>query len=275
MSETRAVSDATSACDPVALVVPCFNEAGRLDTESFGSFARERPWLRLLFVDDGSRDATVERLEGLVRALPMGELLALPTNRGKAEAVRQGTLRALAGGAASVGFWDADLATPLEELDGMRAALLERPTLELVLGSRVQLLGHCIERHTGRHYFGRIAATIVSQLLTLRVYDTQCGAKLFRATPAVCEVFARPFLTRWEFDVEILARWLIHQRARGAPDPEGRLLEIPLWCWRDVSGSRITRGDLLRAPLDLARLWWHYASALRAGSDLSRQGDRA
>jgi glycosyltransferase involved in cell wall biosynthesis len=259
------VPDAERACDPVALVVPCFNEARRLDTEAFRGFASARPWLRLLFVDDGSQDSTAEILGELVGSAPEHlELLRLPANRGKAEAVRSGIQHALEAGSGSVGFWDADLATPLDELDGMRAAMVAHPSLEIVLGSRVRLLGHRIERHVWRHYFGRVAATFVSQLLTLDVYDTQCGAKLFRATPAVAHVFESPFVTRWEFDVEILARWLAYQRAREAPDVDARLLEIPLASWRDVAGSSISLRDFLRAPLDLARLWWHYAGALRA-----------
>lgn len=256
--------EADSACDPLTLVVPCFNEAQRIDVGAFRSFASERPWLRFLFVDDGSRDATRDVLGRLAGDSPQSfELLALPENRGKAEAVRTGIEHAIEAGAACVGFWDADLATPLVELDAMRSALAQQPSLELVLGSRVRLLGHHIERRTLRHYVGRVAASVVSRLLLLHVYDTQCGAKLFRATPAVRAAFRRPFLTRWEFDVEILARWLIHQRSHGEPDPDARLLEIPLASWRDVAGSRLTLRDFLRAPLDLARLWRHYAGPLR------------
>jgi glycosyltransferase involved in cell wall biosynthesis len=265
VSEYRSVPDAQGACD-VALVVPCFNEAHRLDTGAFQSFSSDRPWLHFLFVDDGSQDSTRQVLDGLVRQSPQRfELLPLPENRGKAEAVRSGVAHALAAGTPCVGFWDADLATPLVELDGMRSAMAGHPSLELVLGSRVQLLGHRIERHLWRHYFGRVAATLVSQLLRLRVYDTQCGAKLFRATPAIHDVFRRPFVTNWEFDVEILARWLVYQRARSEPNLHERLLEIPLAVWKDVAGSSMSPGDFLRAPLDLARLWWHYGRALRAG----------
>jgi glycosyltransferase involved in cell wall biosynthesis len=266
VSEHGHVPDAQSACDPVTLVVPCFNEAHRLDTETFRRFSSDRSWLRFLFVDDGSQDSTHQLLDSLVRHSPERfELLRLPENRGKAEAVRTGVAQVLAAGTPCVGFWDADLATPLAEIDGMRSAMASHPSLELVLGSRVQLLGHRIERHVWRHYFGRVAATFVSQLLALRVYDTQCGAKLFRVTPAIRDVFSRPFVTRWEFDVEILARWLVYQRTRGEPNLDERLLEIPLGVWEDVPGSSMSLRDFLRAPLDLARLWWHYARALRAG----------
>ena len=256
---------AAGAAPAAAIVVPCFDEAKRLHADAFRDFAVPRPWLRFVFVDDGSRDATREILAALARD-PSGrcELLALDRNRGKAEAVRAGMLRALAGPADLVGFWDADLATPLAELERFRACFAAEPGLEIVLGSRVRLLGHRVERSELRHYFGRIAATCVSQILGLPVYDTQCGAKLFRATPALRAAFQEPFLTRWEFDVEILARWLEHHRARGSADLHARIRELPLREWRNVPGSRLRPRDFLRAPLELLRIWRAHPNLRRA-----------
>jgi glycosyltransferase involved in cell wall biosynthesis len=237
-----------------ALVVPCYDEASRLDGEAFLRFAAARPWLRFLFVDDGSRDRTRERLEELRRKAPeQVDVLALPGNRGKAEAVRRGLLAALDGRAALVGFWDADLATPLAELDGFVAQFEREPELEILLGSRVRLLGREIERRPLRHYLGRVAATAVSLLIRLPIYDTQCGSKLFRDTPTLRALLAEPFLTRWLFDVELIARWLdrrVADRAR-----VGRhVREVPLHAWRDVAGTRIRLVDFLRVPLDLWRI---------------------
>jgi len=257
---------AAPAADPsVALVVPCYDEAERLDASAFREFAASRPWLRFVFVDDGSRDGTRAILAGLAReAHGACELVALERNRGKAEAVRAGVLHALSGGAELVGFWDADLATPLAELDRFRACFAAEPALEVVLGSRVRLLGHRVERSELRHYFGRIAATCVSRILRLPVYDTQCGAKLFRATPALREVFREPFLTRWEFDVELLARWLDPPHGRGRPDLAGRIRELPLLEWHDVAGSRLRLRDFVRAPLELLRIWRAHPGLRRA-----------
>ena len=140
-------------------------------------------------------------------------VLSLPQNQGKAEAVRRGVLTAIESQPDYVGFWDADLATPLRAIPQFVDLAESRPDLEMIMGSRVKLLGRNIERRRSRHYLGRVFATAVSTILGLDVYDTQCGAKLFRATPFIGALFQQPFLSRWIFDVEIIAR-LIQAQAR-------------------------------------------------------------
>lgn len=240
------------------LVVPCYDEAARLPVDDFARAVSDREDLRLLFVDDGSRDGTRGVLDALAARLPdrVG-VLALPTNRGKAEAVRLGVLRAFeAPDVEAVGFWDADLATPLDAVDRFLAVLDARPEVEIVLGSRVALLGHDIGRDARRHYVGRIGATGASALLGLPVYDTQCGAKLFRARPRIVALWRRPFLTRWAFDVELLARWLEAASPAERRSAGRFIVELPLTTWHDVPGSKLRWSDVLRAPLDLLRIGW-------------------
>ena len=242
----------TSGTDTV-LVVPCYNEARRLAGAEFESFLRKEPDVGLVFVDDGSTDETPERLLEIAGLAPERvEILTLSANLGKAEAVRSGLLRALDLGPAYVGYWDADLATPLPVLIEFRALLEERPGLELVLAARVVLLGRRIQRRALRHYLGRAAATAIALVLGLRVYDTQCGAKLFRVTPDLRGLFAEPFVARWIFDVEILARLIA---LRGGPGPAAEVIcEHPLEVWTDVPGSKLALRDYARAALDLLRI---------------------
>ena len=97
---------------------------------------------------------------------------------------------------------------------------------------------------------GRVFATAASLVLDLPVYDTQCGAKLFRASPDFRACLHEPFISRWIFDVELLARLrnLPGRTFRGAA---GCVRELPLLVWRDVAGSRVTSGAFAKAALQL------------------------
>ena len=235
--------------DDAILVVPCYNEEDRLDPASFVRLAAE-PQLTLLFVDDGSRDRTADVLRRLVeRTGGAAEVLSLPRNRGKAEAVRQGMLRAVERGAGIVGYADADLSTPVDELARLLGELRKR-NVAVVLGARANLLGTAIERDAARHYLGRVFATVASLVLRQRVYDTQCGAKLFRNNATFRAAIARPFVSRWAFDVELIGRLLV-----GAADvprlSSADFLEVPLRRWVDVGGSKLTSTAMVRAGVDL------------------------
>lgn len=241
------------------IVIPCYNEAERLAVERLRAYVQSEPSVRLLFVDDGSQDATRERLASFVAEIgDAGQLLALPENCGKGEAVRRGLLQAFAEEPRYAGYWDADLSAPLEAVADLRAVLEADPRIELVLGARVKLLGWAIERRALRHYLGRVFATVASQMLGLAVYDTQCGAKLLRVTERTRELFADPFLSRWVFDVELLARWIEGARAGALPPPEEALREHPLREWRHVPGSKIRPRDAWNVAADLVRIYARY-----------------
>jgi glycosyltransferase involved in cell wall biosynthesis len=247
------------------LVIPCFNEEQRLDREAFESLLSD-PTLDLVFVDDGSTDGTPELLRGLADAHPGRiEWLGLPHNSGKAEAVRSGLLHALAKRPeppALVGYADADLATPPVELRRL-FAVLRSSDAAVLLGSRVALLGREVHRKPLRHYLGRIFATAASLALQTNVYDTQCGAKVFRASPALAAALAEPFSSRWAFDVELLGR-LLTGSGDAAPVPAGDFLEEPLRQWRDVGGSKLRPHHMLAAVTDLARIGQELARRRKA-----------
>jgi len=238
------------------IVVPCFNEAKRLRADVFRAYCAREPDVDFWFVDDGSTDGTLALLRELERALPgRARVLALERNRGKAEAVRQGMRSAFATRSEFVGYWDADLATPLEEIARFRSVMATHGSVAFVLGARVQLLGRMVRRSPIRHYLGRVFATGVSLFLELPIYDTQCGAKLMRNDPALAALFDEPFCVNWTFDVEILARWI---RARGRKAARESLYELPLESWEDVAGSKVTPGDFFVAFGEIARLWRRY-----------------
>jgi dolichyl-phosphate beta-glucosyltransferase len=245
--------------DKTIVVVPCFNEAGRLPSRSFIEFLDASPNIMIVFVDDGSTDDTPLVLERLRQQHPRQVCtLRLSSNVGKAEAVRRGMRVALRRQPAAVGYWDADLATPLNAIWRFTEMLQARTELDLVMGSRVALLGRDIRRSTVRHFTGRVFATVASVVLRLPVYDTQCGAKLFRVTPRFKELISEPFGARWVFDVEILARMLHQAQSTSESFAPPMIYEYPLEEWRDVDGSRLMLLDFVIAGIDLAAIYWRY-----------------
>jgi glycosyltransferase involved in cell wall biosynthesis len=254
------------------IVVPCYNEAARLPAEAFLAFARSHPGLGFCFVNDGSADATGALIDDLARR-GEGRVLAisLPANVGKAEAVRAGCRKLLGDGrAAWIGYWDADLATPLEEIERFMALATRRPEARFLLGARMCYLGSNVHRKLSRHYLGRVFATCASLVLGMPVYDTQCGAKLIRADLAAV-IFDRPFVSRWIFDVELLARAIAAMGRQGA---KGRILEIPLERWTEIGDSRVKPIHFLRAPWEMARIRMRFQRDLRAADRARREPAR-
>jgi glycosyltransferase involved in cell wall biosynthesis len=243
----------------MTIVIPCYNEANRLNVEAFRKFATAEPCIRFLFVNDGSTDETKRILHDLQQSEPgRFSVHDLPNNMGKAQAVRQGVLRALADPCDYVGFWDADLATPLEAISDFYEVLSGDPRLLMVTGARVRLLGRTIERRRSRHYLGRLFATCTSLILSLPLYDTQCGAKLFRAHPVVRALFQQPFVTDWIFDVELFARLIQLCRSDARHSPQDLVYELPLQTWCDVAGSKLKPSDYLKAVFGLLAVYWKY-----------------
>src|SRR5688572_12715599 len=152
----------------VCLVVPCYNEERRLDVTAFERFTRTAGDVSFCFVNDGSADGTNAVLDGLAKNGRPGSVrvVTLPQNAGKAEAVRQGMLRAHEWRPFTyIGYWDADLATPLDAVHAMCRLAGGKQECLMVLGSRIKRLGASIDRKAKRHYLGRVFATFASLVL--------------------------------------------------------------------------------------------------------------
>jgi len=234
------------------LIVPCFNEAKRFELRPWEDLLKNN-W-SLIFVDDGSTDQTYELLSSLSSKYQNCHLIKQKENQGKAEAVRQGMLKALSLGGDIIGFFDADLAVPLTELPRMLERF-KQVDLQLLIAARVRMLGYAIQRKASRHYLGRVFATVASIFIGLQVYDTQCGAKLFRKD-CVQLLFSERFLSKWIFDVEILWRFkkFFEQNYQGE-NIEKYVQEIPLLSWKDVDGSKVKPIHFMLALLDLLKIF--------------------
>ncbi len=238
----------------IVLVIPCYNEAKRFETDEYVRFGERNANVSFVFVNDGSVDGTADVLEDAARRLPLQTRIhSLRENAGKAEAVRQGVLLAQDSEPDAIGYWDSDLSTPLQELHAFVDSMGRSAAHQLVIGSRVKLLGRNVQRKLWRHYPGRVFATVVSSILNLPVYDTQCGAKLFRNGPLIQTLFGEPFRVGWTFDVELLARL-----GQSPYDARECVVEQPLETWTEVSGSKLRPSDSLRAIGELWTIWRSY-----------------
>jgi dolichyl-phosphate beta-glucosyltransferase len=150
-----------------------------------------------------------------------------------------------------VGYLDADLSTPLEEMNDFDAIFKKR-NVDMVFGSRISRIGSHIQRFNYRHYFGRTIATLISLYLKIPIYDSQCGAKFFHKELAK-EIFNEPFISRWLFDVELFRRIQLSGR-----DIEHCCWELPLDTWIEKGDSKIKVKDLLKLPVEFMRIVRHY-----------------
>jgi glycosyltransferase involved in cell wall biosynthesis len=244
----------------ICIIIPFYNEAKRFPESEFLEFLQKYPDISFCLVDDGCSDGTPALLKFIQDKAPERIILTtLPENKGKAEAVRAGIISALQHFPASYfGYFDADLSASLEESLRLRASLQEKPTLEFAFGSRVGILGVRIERKLYRHLIGRVIATFISNILHMMIYDTQCGAKLFTRNLAT-QVFEKPFISRWLFDVEIFARIL---GIYGKDVIEDVAIEVPVRVWIDKGKSKVSWIYGFRVFYDLIRIHHHYKDFL-------------
>lgn len=240
--------------DKFLIIVPCYNEADRLPTQEYKDFwsKQNNQQFDFLFVSDGSTDNTVSILEELTKDNAQSSVLAFTSNQGKAEAIRSAILEKIESNYQYIGFIDADLAIPLDELNHF-VQLKENKDYYLISAARVQLLGYSdIKKTLIRHLIGRTFATVVSSMLALPVYDTQCGAKLYKKD-MIKDIFSERFSSKWLFDVEILFRM-----KKQIPDYQNKILEVPLRKCINPDGSKISFWYYLKAPLDLLKIYFRY-----------------
>jgi dolichyl-phosphate beta-glucosyltransferase len=242
------------------VILPCYNEEKRFKIESFESFVSVHQNIHFLLVNDGSKDQTIELLKKLESTHKNVAVLDLTKNVGKAAAVREGVLHALGPSNDQnfdlVGYFDADLATPLNEIPRFLRIFgsEDHSNIDLVMGTRILRLGGDIQRKWHRHYLGRLFASVASLALRLPVYDTQCGAKFFR-TDLARKIFNEKFISYWIFDVELLFRM---KQFKTPDEMKNSIYELPLNKWVDEEGSKVGLKDFLKAPLELFKIIMRY-----------------
>jgi glycosyltransferase involved in cell wall biosynthesis len=236
----------------ISVVIPAYNEGARLpgfvERLTRASLAHGDSHIEFIVSDDGSAPEQAERqrdgvLAAQARLTEAGSphrfrYVAAERNAGKGSAIRRGW-READPSAGWLAFLDADGAVPAEEFLRLASLAAASPDVDVLAGSRVLMAGRRVERRLFRHLQGRVFATLTDLHFRLGYYDTQCGAKLFRAS------MLRPLLNRlredrWLLDVELL----VLMREQGA-----RALEVPI-DWADAGDSKVRFG------VDAARMFW-------------------
>lgn len=243
----------------VSVVVPAYNEAERIGAtldRLFEWCAEHKREAEIIVVDDGSADATQERVAAAQPRFPRLRLIRLPENRGKGAAVRAGVLAAQG---ERILVCDADLSTPIEE-ESRLASALDRG-FDIAIGSR-GLPESDIRIHQPRYreLMGRTFNRIVRIATGLSFRDTQCGFKLF-TRDAARAVFDPATVQRFAFDVEVL----LIARERGL-----EVCEVPVK-WSHAEQSRVSAvsdsarmlRDVLQLRLARSRLNRMWSSARR------------
>ncbi len=229
-----------------SVVIPAYNESKRIPAtlQAVADCVRARGWsAEIIVVDDGSRDSTADVVRAFAARHSEVRLIQNPGNRGKGFSVRNGVLRALG---EIVMFTDADLSAPIEEAEGLFAAI--SAGADIAIGSRwLERTRQTIRQPLYRQFFGRCFNAVTRLVMGLPFADTQCGFKAFTRAAAQT-VFQLQTIDRWGFDPEILFIAL----KRGF-----RIEEVPV-SWAHDERSRISYlKDGMRMLEDIAVVRWN------------------
>lgn len=235
----------------LSIIIPAYNEEKRLAAtlEKIGQFLTTKTYSsEVLVVDDGSTDTTLEVASQYIKnfeALGISlRIVKNPVNSGKGYTIRNGMLQAV--GEIAI-FTDADLSTPITELDKLIAPIIAREK-DIVFGSRALAESHITTHQpTIRELAGRIFNRLMKLITGLPYQDTQCGFKAFHRSKTSW-VFEKQKILGFGFDVEVL---FIAQK-HGL-----RCLEVPV-IWADVAGTKVSMFKGLLAFLELILIRWHY-----------------
>jgi len=265
----------------LSVIIPAYNEEKRLPKtldKVKAYLEKENYNFEVIVVDDGSKDKTLEVTENLIKDWKDFKVIGYTPNRGKGFAVKTGML-------AARGEWrllmDADNSTDISEVE--KLAQWARPShikdrmpedgstdsgvisdsmpeggiplkgipsakgFEIIIGSRYLKKDSIkIKQPIGRRITSRLGNILIRVLLGIKMVDTQCGFKMFRAGTAN-EIFALQTIDRWGFDMEILAIAI----------KKGYEIKEVAVDWYDAEGSQLKKGVAWKTLKELALIKWN------------------
>lgn len=231
----------------LSVVIPAYNEESRIER----TLKRIQEYLsgrklafEVLVVDDGSRDGTARKVEGIRASFPELKLLRLPANQGKGSAVKAGMLAAEG---KFILMTDADLSTPIEELARMEQALGDG--FDIAIGSRRAQGARVVKSQPWlRQNIGVAFGFLTGLVVPTGFEDTQCGFKYFRAEAAQ-KIFPLQTVKGLPFDLEVLAL---------AEKLGIKIIEVPV-DWYDVEGSKVRPiAHLPRVIREVLKIRWNF-----------------
>ena len=239
----------------VGVVIPCYDEEERLLSKEFTDYIDKNTGYHLCFVNDGSKDNTLNVLKELQKGREdFITIYDCKKNGGKAEAVRLGMLHmAKKEDLDYIGFLDADLSTDLADFDDL-VKTIEHSNFKIVSGSRIARMGANITKESAREIVSLTINFIIRKILSMDFKDTQCGAKIFRKE-VIGITFNKKFVTQWIFDVEIFKRMTLHFGLKSA---KAMLCEQPLKRWIHADGSKLSMKDSVKIIGQLGKIAWVY-----------------
>ena len=239
------------------IIIPCYNEADRINQIAFLHFIKQHSEYHLCFVNDGSKDETIKVLNRLKRnANDRISVVDVKRNGGKAAAVRAGARYLYTREDIEyIGFMDADLSTDFDDFKALVDKLKSDDKLVSVFGSR-NLGNGDIQRKGDRGVLSKIVGFCIKMILGLPITDTQCGAKVFRKE-IIPIIYGKPFVSRWLFDVEIFIRLKKHF---GSKRVMNHIHEQALMRWIHEEGSKLDLKASLQIPARLASIWLTYTN---------------
>jgi CheY-like chemotaxis protein len=241
--------------DIIGVVIPCYNEEKRLLGDDFKAFISKNLGYHLCFVNDGSKDNTLDVLKELAKGNEDRiSIYDCEKNGGKAEAVRLGMLHLAKQAQFNyIGFLDADLSTDFEDFNDL-AKTISISNFQIVSGSRINRMGADINKESSRAIISKTVNYFIRKTLEMDFKDTQCGAKIM-TKEIVDKTFQKKFLTKWLFDVEIFMRM---KKIYGKEQAQNLICEQPLKRWIHADGSKLSFKDSLKIVFQIAQIAIYY-----------------
>ncbi|MDQ5928252.1 MAG: hypothetical protein QG594_26 [Bacteroidota bacterium] len=239
----------------IGVVIPCYNEETRLLSDEFKTFVHSNLGYHLCFVNDGSKDKTLEVLKKLQKGHEDHiSIYDCEKNGGKAEAVRLGMLHLAKQDQFNyIGFLDADLSTDFADFADL-VSVISDSDYKIVSGSRMARMGADIYKESSRAIISKMINLIIRKTIGMDFNDTQCGAKIM-TKDVVVKTFQTKFLTKWLFDVEIFMRM---KAIYGNEQTKAMVCEQPLKRWVHVDGSKLSFKDSLKIVFQIGQIAVHY-----------------